>query len=254
MDPLLNQLPDKERRGSRPRCLMLTHGNPAQVAARLVEMMKCDDIVIDHRRHRWAPRGFINPNEIRLEKVPDFLPHGYAERLSDWWLAIRRGANTPNWDIVSQATIGGHEGLILFEAKSHEAELSAAGKPPGNPANHKQISHAIREASDALKQLGPGWNLSQDTHYQLANRFAWGWKIAAMGMPVILVYLGFLNAREMVGRNLISDNPTWEKMVKEYAGESVPDAAWGASLRVVNGAMFRPLIRTMRVDLDGSGG
>lgn len=31
----------------------------------------------------------------------------------------------------------------------------------------------------------------------MSNRFAWAWKLATMEVPVVLVYLGFLNATEM---------------------------------------------------------
>ena len=66
-----------------------------------------------------------------------------------------------------------------------------------NKANHNQIGDAIQQANHGLEPLLPGWDLSRDSHYQLSNRFAWSWKIASMGVPVVLVYLGFLNADEM---------------------------------------------------------
>jgi crotonobetainyl-CoA:carnitine CoA-transferase CaiB-like acyl-CoA transferase len=33
----------------------------------------------------------------------------------------------------------------------------------------------------------PGWSLSVDSHYQICNRFAWAWKIASLGVPVVLI-------------------------------------------------------------------
>jgi hypothetical protein len=45
-----------------------------------------------------------------------------------------------------------------------------------------------------------GWTLSRDSHYQLTNRFAWAWKLASMGVPVVLGYLGFQGAAEMKDR------------------------------------------------------
>ena len=61
------------------------------------------------------------------------------------------------------------------------------------------INHEVDdyEADHALNGVLPGWSLSRDSHYQLANRFAWAWKLADMGLPTILIYLGFLNAAEM---------------------------------------------------------
>jgi hypothetical protein len=39
--------------------------------------------------------------------------------------------------------------------------------------NHAQIGRAISAASLGLKDTMDGWNLSRDSYYQLANRFAW---------------------------------------------------------------------------------
>ena len=33
---------------------------------------------------------------------------------------------------------------------------------------------------------GLQWGLSRDDHYQLSNRFAWCWKLATLGIPVVL--------------------------------------------------------------------
>ncbi len=77
--------------------------------------------------------------------------------------------------------------------------------PTTSKRNHAQIGRAISEASLGLKDTMDGWNLSRDSHYQLANRFAWAWKLASMGVPVVLVYLGFLGAAEMGLR--LSDRP-----------------------------------------------
>jgi hypothetical protein len=63
--------------------------------------------------------------------------------------------------------------------------------------NHDKIGSAIRQANTNLNLISPGWNLSGDLHYQLSNRFAWSWKLASLGIPVVLVYLGFLNANDM---------------------------------------------------------
>ncbi len=42
--------------------------------------------------------------------------------------------------------------------------------------------------------------VSKNHSYQAANRFAWSWKVASLGTPVILVYLGFVGANQMSDR------------------------------------------------------
>lgn len=103
--------------------------------------------------------------------------------------------------LASTCTIGGRLGLLLVEAKAHQQELHAAmaGKYKGlktNERNHEQIGAAIAQANDGLNRIMQGWNLSRDAHYQVANRIAWGWKVALFGVPVIVVYLGFVHADE----------------------------------------------------------
>jgi hypothetical protein len=69
-----------------------------------------------------------------------------------------------------------------------------------------------------------GWALSVDRNYQLCNRFAWAWKLASLGVPVVLVYLGFLRAEEM-GRPL-ADGDQWEHLVREHSKGIVPATIW----------------------------
>ena len=93
------------------------------------------------------------------------------------------------------------------------------------------------------------WHLSRDDRYQLSNRFAWAWKLTALGYPVVLAYLGYLNAAEMqdLGKPF-SDEVEWTRVVKGYSVTVVPDAAWGQTL-TVNGQTLLPLIRTLEIAL-----
>jgi hypothetical protein len=69
------------------------------------------------------PRGFCYPDEARLGETPGLLDEKKREALTEWWLAVRKGANTPNWDFVSRCEVGGREGLLLLEAKAHVGEI-----------------------------------------------------------------------------------------------------------------------------------
>ena len=100
-----------------------------------------------------------------------------------------------------------------------------------------------------------GWDLSQDSHYQLCNRFAWGWKIASLGVPVILVYLGFLNAEEMAdqGRAVPTRLIEWADTIRRHAHGIVPDRAWNTRLEI-NGTPMCALIRAVDLRWVPSGG
>jgi hypothetical protein len=141
------------------------------------------------------------------------------------------------------------EGLILVEAKAHSDELKVSGKRPGNKKNHEKIGAAIQQANEGLNAVLPGWSLSRDSHYQLANRFPWSWKIASLGVPAVLVYLGFLRATEMrdKGEPFAGAN-AWESFVKEYSQGIVPGAAWNTRL-LIEDTPLRVLVRSIQVDL-----
>jgi hypothetical protein len=59
--------------------------------------------------------------------------------------------------------------------------------------NHDKIGNAISEARGALSNFCSNISISRDTHYQLSNRIAYTWKLATVGIPTILLYLGFIN-------------------------------------------------------------
>ena len=136
---------------------------------------------------------------ILTNNVGSFVSPNFREELGNWWLKHRTGrANTPNWDLVVSCQIAGQPGLILVEAKANKNEMHTSGKPiKGNAsenskANHEQIAKAIINARQGFK--GSGWplELSRDCCYQLSNRLAFTWKLATLGIPVVLIYLGFL--------------------------------------------------------------
>ncbi len=156
--------------------------------------------------HFWMPRG--KPvrmaggwdkkpaAEARLDRDLGFVGPEVQRHLRDWWLSVvLPRANTPNWDVASTCRIEGKEGLLLVEAKAHQNELSRAGKgkkpsTENGRKNHERIGSAIEQANAGLGSVTRGiWGLSRDHHYQLANRFAWSWKLAMLGVPVVLLYI-----------------------------------------------------------------
>ncbi|HUU44156.1 MAG TPA: hypothetical protein VMX75_14070 [Spirochaetia bacterium] len=256
MHSLLDHLPAKERRGSKPRCHLLTHGSQEQVAARLTGLIDPWGQVNPH--DKWMPQGFDDLKEAQLHDAPQLLADSIRTKLQSWWLAVPVRATTPNWDIASTCTIDGKGGLLLIEAKGHDTELLREekgktldkGASENSRRNHDRIGKAIGEAKVALNSILPGWNLSRDSHYQLANRFAWGWKLIELGLPVILVYLGFLNAEEMrdLGKPFAAD-VDWQRLVRSHSKALVPDGIWNQKWELY-GQPFIPLIRSIEWPLD----
>ncbi len=228
-------------RGSRRGCLLLTDQSPEMAAKRLTELAQ-PFAFVDANSDHWMPAGFLNPQEAELDKVDEFLTRPQQKVLSEWWHTV--SARTPNWDIASTCTIDGRKGLILIEAKAHDDELASQDKSTSQ-RNHNQIAAAVIEASNALNDVLPGFSLSVESHYQLCNRFAWSWKIASIGVPVVLVYLGFLNDEDMAssGYKTFDSESTWQARVHEYARGFVPDNAWGRSLDI-DGTCLVPIIQS----------
>ncbi len=241
-------------------------GDRTAVADNLTKLVGLPDVYVEAKDF-WMPQGLPKPkangewdtNPIEEAKLGDsigesrrFLSDDQRKEVTSWWLAVSERANTPNWDIASTCTVGEKAGLLLVEAKAHTAELKKDGKPldkdasAGSIANHEQIGRAIDAASLGLKQAMEGWKLSRDSHYQLANRFAWAWELASMGIPVVLVYLGFVCAKEMsyLGEPFV-DCADWSRVILEHSRNIVPERAWGRDVKV-GSATIKPLIRAWR--------
>ena len=256
---LLEKLRKTHRRGSKPRCHLLTHGDKSNVAKHLTDLIKPWGQVRDS--DFWMPNGFEDGEEAQLHKESPLLNHKISEELGSWWLKFpNKRAMTPSWDIASRCLINGKPGLLLVEAKAHSNELTNEDGPKrlssnasqNSRANHDQIGDAIQQANDGLAQLTKmSWNLSRDHCYQLSNRFAWSWKLAELGVPVIIVYLGFLDATEMREKNskVFANKAEWEKLVLDHSNGVVPKEGWGNKFDL-RGSWFIPLILADTIPLE----
>ena len=256
----LDALPKNRRRGSFPRCLLFMQGDRTIVADKLTKLVGLPDVHVGAKDF-WMPQGLpvLKDNdewdtdpieEAKLEESTGFISADQRKELTNWWLAVPERVNTPNWDIASTCAIGKKAGLLLVEAKAHDTELEEDGKPEGasggSIANHQQIGRAIGAASAGLNKAMDGWNLSRDSHYQLANRLAWTWKLASMGIPVVLVYLGFLCATDVndLGEPFV-DCADWSRVVPEHSRNIVPERAWDREIRA-GCITIKPLIRVWK--------
>jgi hypothetical protein len=258
MTGFLQRLKPRERRGSKPRCHMLTEGAADAVAARLTAL-GAPFLTVGPSDH-WMPQGFFDLEEAQLDKAPRLLTPAVSARLGEWWLpADGQDAMTPNFDIASTCTIDGALGLLLVEAKAHETELKkeASGRrltendSDERKATHASIGVAIESARIGLEaSTHLNWQISRDSHYQMSNRFAWSWKLAQLGFPVVLVYLEFLKASDMSkpGEVPFTNADAWEGLIRSHSALLFPLEVWGRRW-LVNGVSFIPLIRSLQVPL-----
>ncbi len=242
----------KDKVGSKIRCLdlsLMIKDDPV-ILQKLVNLEK----VTIPENPTIIPCGRGNPEELIFNRriAVDFIGEllksnrkckfsdysDFKKQTEDWWLVHTNGANTPNWDIACIAEINKRKGLILVEAKAHKAELSREVKTydhsnPHSLENHERIIMRIQEAGKELSTYSKlGFNLSDKSPYQLSNRFAWSWFLAMHGIPVVLVYLGFLNAKEMNGKQFDSHEDVVQSIQAYCRGKNyhstvfVPDQAW----------------------------
>ena len=262
MSELLKRLGPKERRGSKPRCHWLTHGTAEDVASRLTALAAPWASVSP--TDRWMPEGFETRKEAQLHQATRLLDGNIRRLLGLWWLPPeRQDARTPNFDIASTCLIEGRPGLLLVEAKAHDEELKkeVVGRSltkdasDDRKASHLTIEQAIAAAQKGLSSATSlPWRIARDSHYQMSNRFAWAWKLTECGIPVVLVYLGFLNASEMadLGEPFSNQN-AWEALVKTHSAPLFPAEVWNRRWSV-NGVPFVPLIRSVEEALGQEAG
>jgi hypothetical protein len=170
-----------------------------------------------------------------------------------WW--ISHGGNRPNWDMISQITGGHTTGILLVEAKAHEREMSEQNtKSPPEPGNQdakendEQIRRRIHTTNTSLNRLGLGtFRLSADNHYQLANRLAYTIKLSSLGIPVVLIYLGFIEDSYFKTDHFRSPEH-WQRVIGGYlqgvVPQSFPDQIFTPK---DGGAKFGMLIRSLKI-------
>lgn len=213
-------------KGSKLRCLLLTSMRKEKLQESLIHIIGQE--TIDKLKIKFTddfdhfPKGLANPREIELdkEKIPINGSIDYCITLNKWWL--EKSARTPVWDLVCKAEIDGAQGLILVEAKAHNNELYKENDKTGSEkdsANYNRIEEALKQVNGFYS-----YELSPDTHYQLSNRIAWSIKLASLGIPVVLIYLGCINTEEMdssISKNdsLIMGINDWKELVEKYSGE-----------------------------------
>jgi len=90
---------------------------------------------------------------------------------------------------------------------------------------------------------GPGFNLSINSHYQLANRLAYLWKLAECGVPAVLLYLGFTGDQYFA--DYLHDERHWQRVMGGYMQEVVPHSFPERRHDCPNGGSVHLLVRSV---------
>jgi hypothetical protein len=262
--PITNLDRDK---GSKARCNTLMSGTRDEVASRLSDLAAPFGSVAT--TDSWMPDGYTDVEEAELHKAERLLDLPTRKALTHWWLTSGNPKRrTPTFDIASTCTIDGETGLglLLVEAKAHHQELRAEKigrreirtrkdkvlterQRDHQRQQHAKIGEAISASCAGLaRATSLRWAISYSSSYQMSNRFAWAYKLTELGTPVILVYLGFLNAQEMRSphRTVLVNDSDWLTAVKAHSESLFPAEVWGHQW-TCNGHAFIPLIKSMEV-------
>jgi len=175
------------------------------------------------------PIGAVNDREYELPEFSrEYLDGRFELRQIEepaWWIVKRNArVRTPNFDLISLATICERPGVLLVEAKAHHGELETCGKSftsSSNMENHQKIGESIELANRALNAIAPGFKLSRDAFYQVSNRVAWGWRLASLGVRVTVLYLGFVQDPYWP-KDQFESNEDWMQAARSYLGNIVP--------------------------------
>jgi hypothetical protein len=176
---------------------------------------------------------------------------GWAGSLpSCWWVKGQR--TRPTWDLICHVQVSEAPGLLLTEAKAHEGELDWPGKrlsasaTVASKANHVQIAHCIQEANSALNNLCDGlFNLNVNSHYQLANRITYAWKLASLGLPIVLLYLGFIGDTYFIA-DYFQNDAHWQRVMGGYLQGTVSQQ-FPERVHKLNAGSLQMLVRSLPV-------
>jgi hypothetical protein len=251
-------------RGSRGAFIALveqTHSNRSAVATRLTQIVSEPGVTVT-ATDQWVPYGppryrdeapvsliaesdlsLIATEEVDLTRPNPFLRQPEWSALGEWWFAFQHiKATGPTWDLIStfgaESTNERPKGLLLFEGKAHVNELKLE--------TCREHQRGVLEAMAAnYPDIFASKTWQKEFPYQMANRFAFGLKLAELGYDVVLVYLGFLNAAPGRTYRHFASRADWESAVQQHASTPVGSnllrpATWTAdALRFASGGSFR---------------
>lgn len=202
----------------------------------------------DHRH----PSGRSKKREWTEVILEDYLKRhplpDYAGLDRKWWIAFK--GNRPTWDLICHLEIDEKPGLLLVEAKAHQAEMSEKDKKSEvDKKNHRSIANdlsirlRLAETSLALGDMELGrFHLSADHDYQLSNRLVYLYKLASDGVPVVLLYLGWTNSPDWPD-DPFTDKFAWNEAVEGHFKRIGPWEFVEMKHQLESGVPFQMIVR-----------
>jgi hypothetical protein len=187
--------------------------------------------------------------KIKHPVINKILTEDIQEELLSWWLAKRKGQQSlPQFNFLSTCMIDEKPGLFLIQFKKRVDNDFPEGKNnEDNKDNHKQIGDRISSVSEKLSDDDKfSFGLTHESYYELSNRFAWTWKLADLGIPVVLVYLGFISTKEMDEKIFYSHVDFVRSMITGDPAKIVDPNAWEKKFEVGDGEKKTPFIALLR--------
>lgn len=90
------------------------------------------------------------------------------------------------------------------------------------------------------------FDLDVSRHYQLANRVAYAWKLADLGLPVVLLYLGF-TGDTYFDADYIRDDAHWQRVIGGYMQGVVSQQFPERVHTLASGGSVQMLVRSLPV-------
>ncbi|HET7459915.1 MAG TPA: hypothetical protein VFJ82_01655 [Longimicrobium sp.] len=165
----------------------------------------------EHHIEWRSPRAENGYLEYRDGAFLDLLGCKLTRRsLNDFWPT--RG---PMWDGLARTTRGD---LLLVEAKAHIPEI-ISGRSRAAGDSMDQINAALRMTQQALAPRSLDYVDWSGAFYQYTNRLAHLYLLRELnGLPAHLVYVYFVNARDVGGPSEVAEWMGAIKVVEGYLG------------------------------------
>lgn len=94
---------------------------------------------------------------------------------------------------------------------------------PLMPWSTQFLHHHPALASAGWRTIDSGVDIKHTSHYQLANRLAFTWKFSTLGLPVVLIYLGFTGDGGIRDAGEpFADDADWQRAFRQYSEATVP--------------------------------
>ena len=230
--------------------VLLTDGIADQVGQRLTGLVGRPEVEVS-AEDRWQPQGTRDVREAELDKLRKGSAVSTDRRDSPAVAGVVAGRGQGQ---VEDTELGHRQhlhGLWQKRSSTRGGEGALGGILKGRQVRRRACQpETDRERARGSDRRGcerrPAvrGGLSVEHHFQLANRFAWSWKLATLGVPVVLVYLGFLDAVEMTDkRSPFGSDDDWKNVLLEYCRDTIDAACWETTLDV-RGTPLLPLMRS----------